>query len=431
LQKDYKKLENKLKTEATKKKAMQIKKIELEKKVLQITKGNVDDALNKIITEKETKIQDLKKKLKLPHDASVETAELKIVLEEKKNLEAEFQNAKAMVGVMQNQKEELEQEIQLLKGQVEKLSLADPNFSISSELGELIVSNLELSKLQEEFDQIKQKFEVKDDQLKETLETKEMLTQQVRLAKDVLAEAKQVIWDSLIRQIKNLKEHFIPVEDERKLATSCIANLQVLHDSLGDKPLQEQNAINVLNSRTKNQLQFEGIQDRTDLITQAKKYIIKDKMLQGTTAKAKFVLCRVSDFKVIFQAIFVHGLPNFWDEQGLFLSKEDYLEDFHLKKNDRSTFDHLSTLIKGHNIVNILEKDFELLCMMKEVILSLRPISYFFYSNLDSDSREILAISFPTNSVWQRISTFAARWMELGEVSSSPMNTHKRVKLVT
>ena len=52
LQKYYKKLENKLKTEAAEKKAMQIKKIELEKKVFPITKGNVDDALNKIIAEK-------------------------------------------------------------------------------------------------------------------------------------------------------------------------------------------------------------------------------------------------------------------------------------------------------------------------------------------------------------------------------------------
>ena len=84
LQKDYKKLENKLKTKATEKKTMHIKKIELEKKVLQITKGNANDALNKIIAKKEAKIQNLKKKLKLPHDSFVEIAELKVVLEEKK-----------------------------------------------------------------------------------------------------------------------------------------------------------------------------------------------------------------------------------------------------------------------------------------------------------------------------------------------------------
>lgn len=56
LQKDYKKLEHKLKTEVVEKKAMQIKKIELEKKVLQINKGNADDALNKIVLEKEAEI---------------------------------------------------------------------------------------------------------------------------------------------------------------------------------------------------------------------------------------------------------------------------------------------------------------------------------------------------------------------------------------
>ena len=53
------------------------------------------------------------------------------------------------------------------------------------------------------------------------------------------------------------------------------------------------------------------------------------------------MLGRANDFRVIFQAIFEHGLPNFWDEQGLFLLEEDYLEDFHLKKNDTSMFDHL------------------------------------------------------------------------------------------
>ena len=55
-----------------------------------------------------------------------------------------------------------------------------------------------------------------------------------------------------------------------------------------------------MNSRTKNELQFERIQDRTNLIAQAKKYNIKDKMLQNTIAKAKFILGRVSDFRVIF-----------------------------------------------------------------------------------------------------------------------------------
>ena len=114
------------------------------------------------------------------------------------------------------------------------------------------------------------------------------------------------------------------MEDERQLATSCLGNLQVLYDNLGDKPLQAQNTINYLNSRTKTQIQFEGIQDRTYLIPQAKKYIIKEKMLQDATAKTNYMLVRVGDFRIIFRNVFEHGLPNFWDEHGMFLLEIDY-----------------------------------------------------------------------------------------------------------
>ena len=133
--------------------------------------------MNKVILEKETKIQSLKKKLKLPHDSHVETTKLKIVLKEKQNLESELQNTKAMVGTIQGQKEELEQKIQLLKGQVEKFSLAYPSFSIAFELGELTVTNMELRNLQDELEQIKQDLLEKDNMLKESLEAQEVLTQ--------------------------------------------------------------------------------------------------------------------------------------------------------------------------------------------------------------------------------------------------------------
>ena len=56
----------------------------------------------------------------------------------------------------------MEHDIDLLKSQVGKLALASPSFSIASELGELIVTHLELNKLHKELDQIKQKLEEED-----------------------------------------------------------------------------------------------------------------------------------------------------------------------------------------------------------------------------------------------------------------------------
>ena len=105
------------------------------------------------------------------------------------------------------------------------MSLTDPSFSIASELGELSITDLELRDLQDELDKAKQDILEKDNLLKESLAAQEVLTQQVRSAKDILTEAKDAIWDCLLREIKKLKEHFIQVEDERQLETSCLSNL--------------------------------------------------------------------------------------------------------------------------------------------------------------------------------------------------------------
>lgn len=92
-------------------------------------------------------IQDLKKKLKMPHDAHVHIAELETILQEKEILENELQNTKATIGTLKAQNEELELQIQSLKMQVEQLSLADPKFSLVSKLGKLSVKGLEFKKL--------------------------------------------------------------------------------------------------------------------------------------------------------------------------------------------------------------------------------------------------------------------------------------------
>ena len=40
------------------------------------------------------------------------------------------------------------------------------------------------------------------------------------------------------------------------------------------------------------------------------------------------MLDRVDDFRIIFRNAFEHGLPKFWDEHGMFLSENDYQEEF-------------------------------------------------------------------------------------------------------
>ena len=110
---------------------------------------------------------------------------------------------------------------------------------------------------------------------------------------------------------------------------------------------------------------MEGVEDRADLISQARKYIIKDRLLKDIIAKANYLLIRVDDFRIIFKDIFKKGLPNFGDEQGLFLSNSEYQEKFLEKRNDLSHINQLTSGIKGKYIFHILQKDFYLLFMMR------------------------------------------------------------------
>lgn len=182
---------------------------------------------------------------------------------------------------------------------------------------------------------------------------------------------------------------------------------------MGDNPLQAQNAINFLNSRMKEQLQFIGIQDRSDLISQARKYIFKYRLLKDMTTEANYLLRRVKDFKIIFKDMFEQGFPNFQDEQGLFIPENDYQIKLLEKRNDISNIDQLTSNVKGKYIFDILEKYFSFLYMMRQTIDGLPPITYSFYFDLDAISREMLAVSFPANPTRQRIFMFSSKWSDL------------------
>ena len=145
-------------------------------------------------------------------------------------------------------------------------------------------------------------------------------------------------------------------------------------------------------------MHFVGIHDREDIIAHARKYIVKDNMMKEVTTKAKFVLGRTKDFKVPFKDIFSQGLPNLWDEQGVCIAKNEYHLKLQEKRNDTSAIDKLGWSIKGQHIFEILDKDFFLFHEIGRVIFGLPP-SYNFYSELEVISREMLAASFPANSV--------------------------------
>lgn len=94
-----------------------------------------------LLQERDTEILDLKKELKIPQDGHLQATKLKKVLEEKESLQKQLLDNKATIATFTEQKKVLEDQIKLLKEQVDQISSFDPNFNLATELGNLFVKD--------------------------------------------------------------------------------------------------------------------------------------------------------------------------------------------------------------------------------------------------------------------------------------------------
>ena len=187
---DFKKLEGKIKTKQAKKKALRIKKAELEMKIVEINQGNAKESMNKMVEEKEVEIQNLKKQAKLPVESPVQTVELNTVLQEKEVLQTELQNTKAIVGTIKDEKATLEDQIKNLNEKFDNMTTIDSSISFASELGSLSVKELELKNTQEELAEEKKTLVDKVNVLTKTWVENENLRKQVEVGKQALRDTK-------------------------------------------------------------------------------------------------------------------------------------------------------------------------------------------------------------------------------------------------
>ena len=83
----------------------------------------------------------------------------------------------------------------------------------------------------------------------ESSANKENLQRQVEAVRQALKDAKFLLLDNITKEVKKLKDHLIMLQDERSLVITCLSNVALVQESMGDKPIQAQKAINFLNSQ--------------------------------------------------------------------------------------------------------------------------------------------------------------------------------------
>lgn len=108
---------------------------------------------------------------------------------------------------------------------------------------------MEYKKLKEELEKIKKDVIEKDKLLSNRLAEKENMKRHLDSLKGILIDSKNIIWDHIMKEIKKLKDYLTIIKDERALAVSFFTNVATVQEGMGDKPLQDKNAINYLNSK--------------------------------------------------------------------------------------------------------------------------------------------------------------------------------------
>ena len=78
------------------------------------------------------------------------------------------------------------------------------------------------------------------------------------------------------------------------------------------------------------------------------------------------------------------------------------------KNNDESKFKDLFKPLSGSILIDKMTKDFDLFSNLKTIFLSMPPIFYNSYTELDALSREMVNQNYPTGSFWGRIQNFAS-----------------------
>ena len=121
-----------------------------------------------------------------------------------------------------------------MKEKVDQLSIFDPSLTLVTLLGNLLVKELELRKLQEELQKAKHDILDKDKLLAENSADKENLKRQVDVVRQSLIDTKCLLWDHITKEIKNLRDHLVMLQDEKALVTTCLSNVALVQEGMGD-----------------------------------------------------------------------------------------------------------------------------------------------------------------------------------------------------
>ena len=108
-----------------------------------------------------------------------------------------------------------------------------------------------------------------------------------------------------------------------------------------------------------------------------------------------------------FKPLFDKGLPTFWYNNDNLFNKDDYDNLLTHQRVNHDKFQDMEGTVKGEDILNKLEDDFDILCQLKHIRKSLPPISFSKCVEPEVIAWEMQAYNIPSKAQWMEVDKFS------------------------
>ena len=129
--------------------------------------------------------------------------------------------------------------------------------------------------------------------------------------------------------------------------------------------------------------------------------------MDNVKSLAKEMKIEIEDFYKKFKPLFDKGLPTFWYNNDRLFNKDDYDDLLAQQRVNHDNFQDMEGIIKGEEILNKLEDDFDILCQIKNIRKILPPISFSKCVELEVIAWEMKSYTVPSKAQWMEVDKFS------------------------
>jgi len=136
---------------------------------------------------------------------------------------------------------------------------------------------------------------------------------------------------------------------------------------------------------------------------EAKKVLAMKQLMQSIEHKVHELTREIYSFKKIFKEVISFGLSGLWDGVRDLYPEKNYKKRLDNKRNDDSRFTKMEGTLKGYDVMDMIARDFVLLCTLRFIFKKIHPSSYERFTDLDEMRRNLKPLEYPMGNVWKNM----------------------------